>query len=168
MQRRSLLKLSVAAAALLAVTGGGIALLRPALVRGHLAPQAMAIFRAVALAVLDGSLPSEASGRETALRDHLKRLGSAIAAFPAETQAELSQLLALLASVPGRALVAGLHTAWSEASVADVQRALEKMRHSDLALRQQGYHALRDLTNAAFYADPSAWALLGYPGPRTV
>ena len=52
--------------------------------------------------------------------------------------------------------------------MADVQRSLQDMRTSSLALRQQSYHALRDLTNAAFYADPSAWPLLGYSGPREV
>ena len=42
---------------------------------------------------------------------------------------------------------------------------VERLR---LALRQQAYHALRDLTNAAHYADPQIWALMGYPGPRAV
>jgi hypothetical protein len=42
------------------------------------------------------------------------------------------------------------------------------MRTSTLVLRQQAYHALRDLTNAAFYADAAAWAPMGYPGPREV
>ena len=77
-------------------------------------------------------------------------------------------MLGLLASAPGRVALAGLRTGWQEASVADVQRSLQDMRTSSLALRQQSYHALRDLTNAAFYADPSAWPLLGYSGPREV
>ena len=42
------------------------------------------------------------------------------------------------------------------------------MRTSTLELRQQAYHALRDLTNAAFYANPDVWPLLGYPGPDAV
>ena len=37
-----------------------------------------------------------------------------------------------------------------------------------LALRQQAYHALRELTNAAYYADASAWRTLGYPGPSNI
>jgi hypothetical protein len=42
------------------------------------------------------------------------------------------------------------------------------MRVSSLALKQQAYQALRDLTNAAYYADPSAWNVLGYPGPKAL
>ena len=39
------------------------------------------------------------------------------------------------------------------------------MRASRIALRQQAYHALRDLTHAAYFADAATWARLGYPGP---
>ena len=42
------------------------------------------------------------------------------------------------------------------------------MRTSRIGLRQQAYHALRDLTNAAYFADPQTWPLMGYPGPRAV
>ena len=145
-----------------------MALLRPGLVEGRLTAQASAVFRGVARAVLDGSLPEEAAEREAALRSHMARLADALAAFPAATQDELSQLLALLASAPGRTLLAGLYKPWDEASVAEIQQALQSMRVSPLALRQQTYHALRDLTNATFYADPGAWTLLGYPGPVPV
>ena len=40
------------------------------------------------------------------------------------------------------------------------------MRESSLALRQQAFHALRDITNASYFADRSTWAAIGYPGPR--
>jgi hypothetical protein len=42
------------------------------------------------------------------------------------------------------------------------------MRLSSLALKQQGYHALRDLTNAAYFSDPTAWQRMGYPGPSDI
>ena len=64
--------------------------------------------------------------------------------------------------------LAGLNEDWDRASVADIQRALQSMRTSALDLRQQAYHALRDLTNAAFYSNPDAWPLLGYPGPNSI
>jgi hypothetical protein len=168
MQRRSLLKLSVGAAVLLAVAGGGIAMLRPGLVAGRLSDPAKVIFAAVAAAVLDGSLPADKAQREAAIGAHLQRLESTLAGFPAATQAELSQLLALLGSAPGRLGLAGLHTEWPRATVAELQQSLQGMRTSSLAMRQQVYHALRDLTNAAYYADPASWSLLGYPGPQAV
>jgi hypothetical protein len=52
--------------------------------------------------------------------------------------------------------------------VAEIEAALRRMRHDDAALRQQAYHALRDLSNAAFYAEPAHWSLLGYPGPTPI
>ena len=168
MQRRTLLKLGVGAAVLLAVAGGGIAMLRPGLVAGRLSDSAKEIFAAVAAAVLDGSLPADKPQREAAISAHLQRLESTLAGFPAATQAELSQLLALLGSAPGRLGLAGLRTEWPHATVAELQQSLQGMRTSSLAMRQQVYHALRDLTNAAYYADPASWSLLGYPGPQAV
>lgn len=166
MQRRSLLKLSVGAAALLALAGGGVALFQPGLAAGRLTPTGKAVFDAVARAVLDGSLPAAAPERRAALDAQLRRLDDVILAFPAAVQAELSQLLAILSTTAGRRLLAGLATDWPNATVAQVQSAFNDMRLSGIAARQQAYHALRDLTNAAFYADSSAWPLLGYPGPR--
>ena len=154
MQRRTLLKLGIGATALLAVAGGGLALLRPGLVNGHLTAGAQSVFRGVGRAVLDGSLPSDAIERDRALSTHLKRLNDTLAAFPA--------------SAAGRIGLTGLRDDWANASVTDIQSALQGMRASRLALRQQVYHALRDLTNAAFYADPVAWPLMGYPGPRAI
>jgi 16S rRNA G1207 methylase RsmC len=168
MQRRSLLKLGVASAALLAMAGGGLALLRPGLAQGRLTPAARGVFHAVARVVLDGSLPVAGTEREASLQAHLERLDAVLVAFPDATRAELSQLLALLVSSPGRKLLAGLHTDWHAASRDELAQAMLDMRTSSLALRQQTYHALRDLTNAAFYADATTWPLLGYPGPAAL
>ena len=168
MQRRSLLKLGLGATALLAVAGGGFALIKPDVSDGRLTAGAAAVFHAVAKAVLDKSLPPLQSQRDSQLQAHWQRLTATVAGFPLPTQTELSQLLALLASTPGRRLIAGLHTDWPDADVAEIQASLERMRTSSLKLRQQIYHALRDLTNAAYYADPIAWPLMGYPGPVAV
>jgi len=167
MQRRTLLKLGLGATVVFAVAGASMALLQPGLVQGRLTARGRAVFHAIARAVLDGSLPSDPAEREATLVAHMQRLDAGLAAFPAGTQAELSQLLALLASAPGRIALAGLHTDWADASVAELQQALQRMRTSSLAMRQQIYHALRDLTNGVFYADPKLWPLMGYPGPRT-
>ena len=165
MQRRSLLKLGIGASVVLAVAGTGVALLQPGLRDDHLGPAATAVMRAVARAVLEGALPIDPMQRERALDAHLVRLDAAVAAFPAPTRAELSQLLALLSSAPGRRALAGLAAPWPEASEAEIQGGLQSMRLSRLSLRQQAYHALRDLTNAAYFSDPAAWVHMGYPGP---
>ena len=81
---------------------------------------------------------------------------------------ELRTLLGVLLHPVGRRLLAGLAPPWSDASIEQLQSALQDMRTSRLALRQQAYHALRDLTNAAYFADPQTWPALGYPGPRAL
>jgi hypothetical protein len=168
MQRRTLLQLGLGGAAVLALAGGGLALLQPGVRDGRLTPAARNLFAAVGRAVLDGRLPAETAARDATMAAHLDRLDATVAGFPPALRSELSDLVALLSAVPGRLALAGLRTAWSEASVAEVQSALQQMRMSSLALRQQAYHALRDLTLAAYYADAATWPQLGYPGPNPV
>jgi hypothetical protein len=168
MQRRRLLQLGVGAAAVLAVAGGGVALVRPGLQGGRLSGGSRQVFAAVAQAVLDGALPADAAARQRAMAGHLDRVQQTIDGLPPATRDELSMLLALLGSAPGRIALAGLRTDWHDAGVAEVQTAMLGMRDSSLALRQQAFLALRELTNAAYFSDPSTWSLLGYPGPNAV
>lgn len=166
--RRALLALGAGAALALAVAGGGAWLWRPGFGGGRLTPDGRAVFRAVARVVLEGSLPEEADARERALDAHLGQLELVVAGLPPPTRSELSRLLALLSVAPGRRWLTGLRADWGEASVQEVEAALRRMRAGADSLRQQAYHALRDLTNAAFYGRPESWPLLGYPGPAPV
>ena len=166
MKRRSLLAASLGGALTLALASDGVAWIRTGLSSGRLSADAVEVMTAVGSAVLDGCLPNSRAERQDALTALLGRLEGVISAFSAATQAELSQLLALLSAPPGRMIFAGLSGPWPEANLGQIQRALESMRLSKLAVRQQAYHALRDLTNAAYFADPQAWPLMGYPGPR--
>lgn len=168
MQRRRLLQLGLGAAAVLAIGGGAVAVWQPGVKDGRLTPSGRKVFEAVARGVLDGQLPRAEASQQAALMAQLQRLDDTVSAFPAHMQSELSQLLGLLATAPGRSALAGLSTDWPDASPRQVQEALQSMRLSNLALRQQAYHALRDLTNAAYFADASAWTVIGYPGPKAV
>jgi hypothetical protein len=165
MQRRTLLKLGAASAAVLLVAGGAAALLRPGLEGGTLSASGREVFSAVGRAVLDKTLPADDGARQIALNGLLGRVDVLLLSLPPHAQAELSQLLALLASAAGRRTLAGLALPWPEASVAEIQQALQAMRLSKLALRQQAYAALHDITAGAYFSDPSSWPLLGYPGP---
>ena len=168
MKRRTLLKLGAGSAFLLAVAGGSLALIQPGIVGGRLTASGQAVFAAVARAVLDGSLPPRPAERNAALAGQLVRLDATVAGLPLPVQKQLSDLLALLSAAPGRLGLAGLRNRWDRASTAEVQAMLQGLRVSGLDLRQQAYHALRDLTNAAYFSDPTTWPALGYPGPRTV
>lgn len=170
-RRRTLLKLGAASAAVLAMAGGGLALVWQRGLdaqAGRLTPPGRAVFDALARAILDGALPRGEPARRAAIAAHLDRVDAAISAFPRAVRGELADLLGLLATAPGRVAFAGLRAEWSDASVGEVQAVLESWRLSSLALREQAYHALRELTNAAYFADGSAWAVLGYPGPSAV
>lgn len=168
MQRRTLLRVGLAAGVALGVGAGVVALVQPAREAGRFTGPAREMFGAVARGVLGTLLPTDPAAARQALDAHLQRLEQAVAGMPPAVQAEIDQLTVLLASAPGRRLLAGVATPWADASAAEVQTALQGLRHSPLALRQQVYQALRELTNAAFFADTSTWALMGYTGQRPV
>lgn len=160
--------MGVAAGTLLALGGGTLALLRPGLKNGRLSSTGREVFAAVAQAVLDTLLPADPAARARAIQAHLDRLDDTIAALPPAVQAEIGELATLLASAPGRLALTGLATDWPQAPTAEIQAMLQRLRLSSLAVRQQLYHALRNLTNGAYFADASTWPAIGYPGPRPV
>lgn len=168
MQRRTFLTLGLVSGALLVVAGGTAALLQPGLRAGTLTPIGREVFTAVGNAVLDKTLPTDSAARQTALNGLLERIDVLVSALPPHAHTELSQLLSLLGSSAGRSTLAGLNTPWPEAGVEQLQHALQGMRLSSLALRQQAYAALHDITAGAYFSDPSSWPLLGYPGPLKI
>ncbi len=165
MQRRTLLKLGATSAILVAVVGGAAALIQPGLASGTLTPAGREVFRAIALGVLDKTLPEQNVAKDAALTALLGRIDVLINGLPPHAQVELSQLLSILASGAGRRALAGLSTPWGSASAAEVQSALQDMRFSSLAVRQQAYAALHDITAGAYFSEPISWLMLGYPGP---
>ena len=167
MRRRTWLKLGLVGGAVVALGGGVLALIRPGWTEGRLTPPGRELFTAVARTVLAGLLPA-GDEAQSALQAHLERLEDAVRAMPAVVQAEISELTALLLHPLGRHALTGLAVEWREATPAELAPALQGLRESKLALRQQIYHALRDLTNGAYFADRSAWRDIGYPGPRPV
>jgi len=169
MQRRNLLRLGLASAAIFSVVGWAVSHIAPGLHNGRLSSSARAVFSAVGQGLLDGSLPAMAEPlRESAVAGLLERLDGLIQGLPVHAQAELSQLLTVLASPAGRLALCGLKPDWPQADVAAIQAALQSMRTSRISLRQQAYHALHDLVGGAYFSDASTWALMGYPGPLKV
>lgn len=168
LSRRRLLALGIGSTVVVGVAGGAAWLWRPGVRAGRLTEAGRSVFRAVARAVLEGSLPADEAELSAALDRHLVRLDETIAGFPSATQTELAQLLGLLTVAPGRQWITGLRVDWSTASVNELEAALRRMRSADHEINQQAYHALRDLTNAAYFAQPEHWASLAYPGPTPV
>lgn len=164
MQRRSLLKLGAAASAVLGIAGAGVAWWKPGWQAGRLTAEGRTIFAALSRAVLGPLLPPTAH----ALQRQVDRIDATIAGLAPAVQQELASLLALLAASPTRLALTGLGAGWREATDAELGAMLDTLRHSPLALRRQVYHALRDLVNAAWFADTAAWQAIGYPGPRVL
>jgi hypothetical protein len=168
MRRRSLLKVGLAGGVVLALAGAGLALVQPARRDGKFTEVGRALFAGLAPAVLAGLLPAETRARQQAIAALLPRIEVAINGMPPAMQAEVDELLTIACSSVGRVALVGLGSPWATASAEQIQSALRGMRDSSLALRQQAYHALRDLTNGGYFADESAWAVMGYAGQRPV
>lgn len=168
MRRRGLLTLGLVSAAVLAVGGGALALLAPGLQDGKLSARGREVMSAVGRAMLDGSLPAGDQAVATELQGLLARVDRLVAALPPHAQSELSQLLALLGSAGGRRALAGLGEDWHAAPVARRQEALQAMRVSGVALRQQAYQALHEIVGSAYFSEPATWRVLGYPGPLQI
>lgn len=169
MQRRRLLKLGVVGSASVGV-GGGVAWLAktPKSEHAPLSASAFQVLAAIATALLEGSLPTDDRDRQAVMPAYLDRLAGTVSGLPPSSQRELAQVLSLMALAPGRWVLSGLGTPWPDASREQFRDALETMRRSPWTQRRQVYHALRDLARAAWYAAPTTWIALGYPGPRAV
>lgn len=154
---------------MLALAGGAAVVRAPGLgTDGQMTDAGRRVFAGAARGLLDGVMPNEPAARARAAAGLLERVDQLVRALPPHARAELSQLLALLNQPPGRRLLAQLEDDWSTATVAQIQAALQSMRVSSVSLRQQAYHALHDITSAAYFSDASAWSVLGYPGPMKV
>lgn len=167
MRRRSFIALGLGSSLLAWLASRSITSLA-GLQQSRLTPTTRVLFASVAGAVLQGSLPTDPTAAYNALDGMLGRIDELIAQLPPASQAELSQLTGLLCTTPGRRLLVGLESDWPEAGISDVQAALEDMRHSHLAPRQQAYQALRDIVSGAYFADASTWPVIGYPGPMAI
>jgi hypothetical protein len=163
--RRQFLKFGLAGGLLLAAAGAARAQTGYRAARGAdrfevLSDDDREVIAAVAPAILAGT--GAAGARLEAIVGSVDR---AVAGLPPHLQAEVKQLLALLASWPGRRLLAGVRAPWPQASRTEVAAFLERWRFSGWALFQQAYHALHELVLAAWYARPDSWPAIGYPGP---
>jgi len=83
-------------------------------------------------------------------------------------RAEVNDLFRLLDIRIARQLLTGVAAPWRDADPAAVHAFLERWRWSRIALLQSGYFALHDLVLGAWYANESAWGMLGYAGPPRV
>lgn len=153
--RRQFIVAGLGGAALLA----GAAWLRPARAADD-------VVRALVPVVLAGALPPQA--REAAIGETVEAFHRAVSRLAPAIQEEIGDLFGLLAWAPTRFLVAGVGSPWPEASEAQIRAFLEDWRHSRFELKRSGYRALTQLIQGAWYDNPRAWKVIGYPGPPEI
>jgi hypothetical protein len=165
--RRTFLKAGGLAALAMAIGGGAYRLSRPAGVpdRFILDGEARAAIDAIVPAMLAGALPQAQPARGAAIARATEGVHQAILGLPLATQKEIADLFGLLALGPARRFLAGVPDGWASASTEQVGAFLQAWRLHRFAMLQVAYHALHDLVLGAWYADPSAWTAIGYPGP---
>lgn len=168
MQRRTLLKLGLVSGTVLALAGGAAMLVQPGLVQRRLTDAGRALFIGVGRAILQGTLPPDPAEQRQALEGMADRVDILAQNLPPHVVDELSQLVGLLGSSAGRVALAGLSTGWLEATPEQVSAALNDMRYSRLALRQQAYQALHEIVGGAYFSEETTWAVVGYPGPQDI
>ncbi|RSZ57432.1 hypothetical protein HF313_11900 [Massilia atriviolacea] len=165
-KRRSFLKVGALGALALAAGGGIYRYIHPpAPGRFVLDGEAKAAIDAIVPAMLAGALPAEAGARGAAVAATTARVHQAILGLPLASQKEVQDLFGLLSLAPARRLLAGVSGGWAGASVEQVGAFLHDWRFHRLGMLQSAYHALHDLIIGSWYADPSSWAAIGYPGP---
>jgi len=161
--------MKVGALAALTLAGGGALYraLHPAgqLQRFVLGGEARAALDAMVPAMLAGALPALPALRAAAISATTERVHQAIRGLPLNAQKEVQDLFALLALAPARRVLTGVSGGWPNANAEQVASFLQRWRFHRLAMLQTAYHALHDLIIGSWYADPSSWSAIGYPGP---
>jgi hypothetical protein len=170
MNRRHFLKAGLVGGAVLAAGGAWVVWrdVRDADAGSPRRDRIAEILGAIAPVLLAGALPADPARRSSALAIVTAGVKEVIAAFPPAVRGEVNDLFRLLDIRIARRLLTGVSTSWPDADPVDVKEFLEHWRWSRIALLRTGYFALHDLVLGAWYADESAWPLLGYPGPPNV
>ena len=165
--RRTFLKLGGLAALVLAAGGGIYRATRTPALPGPfvLDGEAKAAIDAMVPVMLAGALPLEAHAWRAAVDACTARVHGAIGGLPLAAQKEVQDLFGLLALGPARRFLAGVPADWPDATPEQVAAFLQDWRVHRFAMLQSAYAALHDLIIGAWYADPSSWEAIGYPGP---
>ncbi|MFV0681247.1 hypothetical protein [Ottowia sp.] len=130
-----------------------------------LGAQAQTMLAKLADAVLDGALPTEAEARQAEIVRVVATADASLQALPPHIQKETQDLLVMLGVAPTRALLIGQWSGWANASREQVGQTFSSLRNSSVDLRRAVYMGLRDLVASCYYASPTTWESVGYPGP---
>ena len=166
MRRRGFLKLGLFGSSLLALGGAGLSLWpsderhRPRKTLQRIEAARFAVLAQVAARVVP------LVGADPIAIAHA--VDESIALGPEESAADFNKLLGLLESGLAGFLLDGRPRPFTRLVGEAQDAALEAFRDSRFVLRRAGYHALRKLCVAGYYAGEATWADVGYPGPPQI
>jgi hypothetical protein len=124
----------------------------------------VALFSALAPAVVDELAKLDAAERKARTDELLGKLDTTCSALGMASKAELRKLLDLLAMAPVRYVLTGVG-AWNDASIETLQAFMLRWRSSRFETLTAGGNVLVRLTASSYYVLPVSWPATGYPGP---
>ena len=123
---------------------------------------------AASVAVLGELLPADPVERRVALAAAIDTIDDYLGHFPVHVQDEARQVFWMLGLWPVRALLAGVHAPWTEASPEELVAWLDSWQHSRWSLLREIYVLLQSLVSLGWFANPPGWPALGYPEPTPI
>lgn len=168
--RREFLKTSlVGAAALSSVSAGatlsGCTSSSPASGLKHLRPEDVALLTAMTPAVMKGKVgPAD----RAAIDQTIRSFDTLLEDLSAPVVTGVLQAFDLLSFAPTRGLTTGQWSSWSNASLADAERALGRLRDSGIGLLNAIYAAVIRLIISSYYLVPDHAQATGYLPPKKV
>lgn len=98
----------------------------------------------------------------------IKGVDYTIAGLPESTQSDLANLFKLLSFRPTRFLLTGVWSSWESASYDTINSAMDKWSGTGILMWRSAYDGLRKIVLSSWYATPTSWQALGYPGPPSI
>lgn len=167
MKRRTLLKVGLGGGVLLALGGVGLSLRGPTrdrTVPGDLTQldERQYLTLASVAARVCPDRPDAPTTDDVAVAHKLDKLFATL--HPQDVK-DIKQLLDLLDNALGGLLLEGRIDTFTGSSAAKQDEILQSWRTSGVTLKRTGYKALVGLCAATYFADPSTFKSVGYPGP---
>ena len=141
---------------------------KPSLELHSLDGDGVAVMTAIVPVMLAGALPSEVAARGQAIAETVENVDRAIGGLSPQQIGELGHLFALLSVPPVRWSLTRSTRAWQDATPAEVDAFLSRLRDSRIGLLRAAYDALHQLVFGAWYGNPRAWPATGYGGPPLI
>jgi len=166
MNRRTFLRRGLIGGAVLALGGTGLALWptliqhRPRTPLKVLDEKQFAVLAAVAARAV------RAPGADPVQMAH--GLDDLMSRMAPEVQSDFKQLLGLFENALAGLIFDGRTKPFTRLSPEEQDTVLARWRDSRITVRRAGYAALRKLTQAQHYGQPSSWPSVGYAGPPQI